>query len=1224
MSWTEQQKNAIELRNKSVIVSAAAGSGKTAVLTERLAQLISQPDSNIRADRIVVVTFTNDAASELKNRLDLKLRELLNKNPNDNHLLKQQILLQSAKISTINSFCFDLLRDNINEQGITSGFSVLDESENEIILNQSIDELINYYCLNEHDKISILYDKLCLKNDANLVEVIRLANDFLSSVAFRNQWLDKAVIEYEKSPFESVYCKKIFIDGVNQLKNAVKLALNCQEMLDDIFFDADEEKNKSVKKSYIQADEDKAIAEKALKIFISGKVPTDSEIEFCCNFERLVTVRNKEGVDTELRENYKAKRDLIIKTVRSVMHSFDNFESDFVENKDVVLILSEMLKMNDDIIWKKKCEKNAISFDDGERLVLELLSKIDDNGNISQSATAKRMSDYYDIVMIDEYQDSNNKQDLIFKLLSKNCHLNDDGALIYGNNVFLVGDVKQSIYRFRLANPKNFINTIKNSEPYSETSADCNTSIALNKNFRSSHEVIDFVNYIFSQVMSEQCGDVNYNDQEKLYFGAIEYETDISNDRKTNIAFINTNQDEDEEDVNDDESFSNELNVEAAYTADKIFDMIKNRYQTVLKDGSVRNCEPSDFCILIRVNKHAKNYIEELKKRGIDARGQEEKGYLSSREIAVLLDVLRIINNPLLDVSMAAVMMSPMYMFEFEEIAFLRTLSKSENLYTVMSNLVSGQYSDFSDVFFAERCKDFLDSLSSYRLAAVTMTVSELIQKIYDNTDFISVMQLYTDGEKKRANLRALIQYAKSYENSVSFEGNGGLSGFIRYIDKVIESGKDFEQGKISALSGNYVSVKTIHKSKGLEFPYVFIAETSSKFRKDYPQILCASDNRIGFVLYNQKLVRRYRTIPYIQIFNDNSAETISEELRLLYVALTRAKQKLFINLKCNEKILKNVSKLVNDYVINSVNINELANGAVSLSSWIWMSLFEHESFKSIAERTELIDYITDLPKIKNSDDLFTTEYVNESIEDKKLTVEIPLDAEPDLKICNEINELINYQYDKILSETPAKMSVTQITKKFKNEESNFDFKLKRPRFMSESMKLTGAEMGTAIHTFFQYCNFDLARENPESEIKSMIEKGYLSCAQAESINIENVKAFFENNLYKRIKKAESIWREKKFLVAIAELDIDNSLMNSLKKSDGMIKGIVDLIFRESGKLIMVDYKSDRGASAASLKERYKMQLDLYRAAIELITNEKVEEIYLYSFELKDTIKIEL
>ena len=1213
MGWTKQQQNAIDARNTSLIVSAAAGSGKTAVLTERLAKLIADESSGVRADRIVVVTFTNDAASELKKRLDMKLRELLNEHPDDRHLLKQQILLQNARISTINSFCFDLIRDNMSESGVTSAFGVLDDTDNKVLRARAMDELINYYSETEYDKISFMYDSFCIKDEKRLIEVIERADNFLSSVSFRDKWLDKAVVMYSTDVKDSEYYHGLIGTLKKLLEKALETADDNIGMVKRIFPDMSVA---AAVKSYEQAEEDYDKISGLLAVFRCGRFPTDEEAEQAQSFSDLVRV-GKTPHDKALREIYKKKRDIIKKTAAKVISSISAVESDYKESGEVTNILAEMLRKYQEILWEKKCEKNALSFDDGERLALELLSDVNENGEIIQSETAKKIADFYDIIMIDEYQDSNNKQDMIFKLISKNYKLDSNGQPLYGDNVFLVGDVKQSIYRFRLANPRNFINTLRNSTSYETESDSVNQYIILNQNFRSSPQVIDFVNYVFGQIMSEDCGDIEYNDDEKLCFGAAHYDGSGNDERITHINFINDDQDDEEEDT------AVKLNREAIFTASRIAKMLRDGVKVTDKNGNVRPCKPSDFCILVRNNVHINMYADELNRIGVPAKRNEETGYLKSREIAVLIDLLRIISNPLQDISMAAVMTSPMYMFSISDIAVIRSFDKNRALFPIIRGLADGEYEECTDMFLRERCMDFLDSLDSFRLDSVTMTIGELIGEIYDSTDFISVMQLYSDGDKKRANLRALIQYAQNYESAAAYDGSGGLNGFLRHLDRVMENG-DYAQGKVSSSAGDFVSVLTMHRSKGLEFPFVFIAETSVKFKFDAKPVMCSSDGRIGYVLYDPLLYRKYRTFQQVMLADDDEHDTRSEEMRLLYVALTRAQQQLFINLKCGEKALKRVGTIIDSCTLHNGDITEIVSEAKSFSDWLWAVLMRSGEFENIAEELQL-----DLDEIfletENCDKkLFETEYAENITAEEADGNDDNDEILPDDSIIEEMKNIISFEYDRELSLTPAKLSVTQITKKLKENNERFDYKLKRPKFKSTGSKLSGAERGTAIHTFFQYCDFDIAKTDTEKEIQAVTDKGHISKTEAESISIENVKAFFESELYKRICNADNYQREKKFMVAVSQLDMQNEIMDKLRRSDGMIKGIIDLLFEENGEIVIVDYKSDRGVSLEKLKERYTMQLRLYKAAIELTTGKHVKEAYLYSFEKKAHIAVEI
>lgn len=1214
MAWTKQQENAINARNTSIIVSAAAGSGKTSVLTERLVKLIADPASGVRADRMIIVTFTNDAAAEMKKRLDKRLRELINQNPGSSHLLKQQTLLQSAKISTINSFCFELIRDNITDQGITSGFGILDDAENKALKAQAMDELINWYSENEYEKISFLYDRFCIKNERVLVEVISLADDFLASVALRDKWLENSENEYRKDFRSSVYYNALMKSLRDRAEKALRYADDCLNMIGQIFPDI--QNYPQAQASFRQAEEEYDRVSELAGIIRSGRFPDKDEAGRLYAFDKLVTVTAKTPHSKELREIYKKKRELMKAMIPEIISGTTSAESDFTESAEVTFVLAEMLRKYQEIIWEKKCAKNAVSFDDGERLALEILADTDEHGRIIPSETARRTAEFYDIIMIDEYQDSNNKQDLIFKLISKNYKHTPDGEPMYGDNVFLVGDVKQSIYGFRLANLRNFINTLNVSVSYDPESCRPNQSIVLNKNFRSSQGIIDFVNFIFCQIMSENCGGINYNEDEMLYFGAQAY-IDAGESCLTEIALIN---DDPPEDIGDEAQDIHDVNYEAEYTAGKIAAMINGKYP-VITDNGTRPCRPSDFSILVRGNKFISIYAKALEERGIPAKAGEETGYLRSREIAVLIDLLRVIDNPLSDVPVAAVMTSPMFMFTIQELAYIKSLDREIPVYSILLRLADGLYSDCTDGTLTGKCRDFLGFVDSFRLSAVTMTIGELIGLIYDTTDFISVMQMSRDGEKKRANLRLLIQYARNYESSSAYEGSGGLGGFLRHIDRVLETG-DYPQGKVAAASGDYVAIQTLHGSKGLEYPFVFIAETSRKFRCDSMNAMFSDDGRIGYNLYDPKLIRRYRTFQQIMLYEEEKSSVRSEEMRLLYVGMTRAKQKLFVNLKAGEKSLRRVRADIDRIRLSGGDISEAVCNAEMFSDWLWVSLIRHEEMVKASEQIGLEIPESCVQFRGRLFDVVTAEPGDLPVQIHK--TEVCRDAAPDPEICREIMEMIGTEYDRSLSEMPAKLSVTQITRKFKEEDEEFDFRLKRPRFISEGSRLSGAERGTAIHTFFQYCDFENARNDSQTELERMIGMGYLSRVQAEAVEHGKVRAFFESGLYRRMTAAERVWREKKFMVAVADLDIDNSLMDLLKRSDGMIKGIVDMMFEEKDGVVIVDYKSDRGVTAGELARRYSVQLQLYRSAVELTMKKKVKAAYLYSIELEKEIPIDI
>lgn len=1206
MKWTKQQQTAIDARNASFIVSAAAGSGKTAVLTERLVKLLADADSGVRADRIAAVTFTNAAASELKKKLDRRLRQLINDCPGDTYLLRQQVLLQSAKISTINSFCFELLRDNITEQGITSGFGVLDENDDRVIKEQAINELLDIYSRQEYEKISYLYDKFCISDRQPLIDVILGTDRFLSSVAMGEKWLDMAVSEYKKEFPDSIYYDAFFKDITKKLQTALRLAEENISAVENIFPDMT---IPQAEKSLLQAQEDFGRVQSLLTFAENRRFPDKEDVEYALNFSRLVVLRGKIEYNGAVREIFKTRRERIKDIMKDVTPCFISAPRDFEESGKVAELLAEAVKRFRELVWQRKCAKNSISFDDGERLVLELLADYDSEGRIVQSETAKRIADYYDIILVDEYQDSNNKQDIIFKLLSKGFKHDEKGRPMYGRNAFVVGDVKQSIYRFRLANPKNFIEVMEASEEYDPESSSENKAILLNKNFRSSPEVINFVNFIFGNLMTRHCGDIDYTDSEKLYFGAGQY-GENSEERLTHIVFIDTDS-EDMQNTDEDER------VEAELTADKIADMLKSGAIVTENDGTQRKCTPKDFCILVRTNPAANIYAKALEKRGIPVRGNDEKGYLKSREIAILTDLLRIIANPLKDVPLAAVMVSPMYPFDMRDLAVLKSCDRKKRLFSLVKAAANGELS--VDVELSLRCKEFATAIDGFRLNAVTMTIGELIRSIYDTTDFISVMQQYTDGEKKRANLRLLIQYAQNYENIAAADGGGGLSGFVAHLDRVLESG-DYEQGKVSAASGDYAVVQTLHKSKGLEYPFVFIAELGYEFRFDSERVMCSDDGRIGFILCEKELLRRYRTFQQVMLCSEGQRDTRSEEMRLLYVGLTRAKQQLFINLKCGADEKDRVKSLMEKCVVDGNDISGLAETAKNFSDWFWLALMMHDDFPAIAELIGIDGGSFGFPAFDSQDKIFDFEFCTE-LSKIGLKAEEKAPAKADPVIIKRLTGMFESSYDRTLAETPAKLSVTQISKKF-SEEKEFDFQLKRPRFLSEKTKMTGAERGTAIHTFFQYCSFENAIADTKAEVQRLVDGGFLTKHQAEVIDFEKIRAFFRTDLYKRICLAKRVEREKKFTVAAAHLNISDAVFDRLRDSDGMIKGIIDLMYEDEDGIVIVDYKSDRGMTEEQLREHYRRQLEIYKAALELTTEKEVKGLSLYSIELKKEVVI--
>lgn len=1179
--WTAEQLDAITVRERSVIVSAAAGSGKTSVLVERLIRIIADRENPVPIEKIIVVTFTNDAAAEMKQRLSMSLSELMEQRPSDKWISRQHAMLGNAAISTIHSFCFELIRDNISMLSLASDFRIIDETEENILKDSVLRDLIDSYYEKYPELMEMLNNNFCGNNDAPLCRMILDLYSSISSIPFFENWLSKLNEQYDSNMYLQEYIKR--------LKSTLTV---CGKRLDTAYKKASDI---SDDKLIMLINDDKNILNKAILV-----LETDDYDEFS-NWLSNVKYKNfptagKNYAYPEERQSIKKIRDSVKEIVKSMCEKrgmLVNAHDDIKRHKEVMSALSQIIIQFSENLYRAKESKNAIGFDDAEQIVLNLLAECSEDGKITRTKLAEELSEYYQVIMIDEFQDSNNRQDMIFRLLSHN-----GSAEEYGNNLFFVGDVKQSIYRFRLANPDNFINAVNNAVPYKESDKR-NSYIKLNRNFRSSEQVINFVNYVFKNIMSESAGDIDYNEEEYLIKGAEFYE----NNRDTHIMLI-------------DKSDDNYEDIEAVCVAEKIRRML-NEKNPVSKDNgkSSRPCEMRDFCILLRNRKKIPVYARELEKNGITVSCEEVSGYLKSREVSILLNLLRVVDNPLSDIPIASVMLSPMFMFSADELTEIRLINKEHNIYTNLYDALGIENDNpiFSkDDIIYTKLKFLYDMINELRLLSSFYTLPELIQKIYDSTDFTSVIQLYKDSEKKKANLRMLLEYANSYE----LNSGSGLSGFIRYIDNIMESKGDFRSGNVSASSQNAVCIKTMHKSKGLEFPFVFIAETSTKFsiQDKLKPFQFSYDCGIGFKFQNKEKYEKFTTIPYEYICSYNQNKMLSEEMRLLYVALTRAKERLFITVNRSESEADKAQEYAADIYINQGITSSLVSSAKSMGDWILMTLLSHRKSGYLREIFGVYESF-----VNNDDFLISYEDVrpNENFEEYKNSEEAQVNT-VDNETVKKLRKYFEFEYDLTLAELNSKLSVSDVSKK----DDSDSFILSRPMFMTESGELTAAEKGTALHRFLQFTDFQKLEDDFKKEKKRMLDFGYISQKQSESIQYEDIDAFLHSEIYKMIKNSYRIIREKKFLISINDLELENEFSDKYKGTDGMLNGIIDMIIENEDHFILVDYKTDKINNINIIAEKYKGQIYLYKKALEKMEKKTVKAALIYSFYKKTEIRI--
>ncbi len=1188
MGFTKAQQSAVDARGQSVIVSAGAGSGKTSVLIERLIKILSDEENKTPAEKIIVVTFTRDAASQIRQRLSSALDKKLSEEPDNLWLMSQQSDLCFAKISTIHSFCFDMIRDNAETAEVLSDFRVADDNEEKLMLSLAVKNVVERISFENPDVKREITDFFCRKKDTELYSVLYKFYAYAVSLPFYEDKLKDIL--------------KGFSDGIDK-----SLLEEYTEILSDKardFYETASYAYEFIEKSGDEKNLPTIENERDTFLDISEKmkdetIPFDDRINLFASveFKRMATFKTEDEhiailkeKCTDARNKYK---DEYKKICSESLFRFSDIEDDRLIHERILSHLTEIAVMIDEEYSLIKEEKNVLTFSDAERVAVKLLCRKDENGNIVKTELAEELSSYYGEIMIDEYQDSNAMQDLIFRMLSKNSQ-----------NLFTVGDIKQSIYRFRQADPSIFAGVLKSSAEYEEAKEKEPSVIRLNDNFRSSKDVVGFVNYVFSLLMSEKVGEIEYSENQELRASAKFPE----HSRATEILVINDEEDEEPEYEENDETkkSSDEIDEkavksEALIVASKIKEMISSEEKIVRADEeTMRRCEPKDFCILVRTKNAGLIFSEELEKLGIRVANEDESGYLKSDEMSVLINLLKIIDNPLLDIPMASVMMSAMFMFTPDEMAKIRLCNKKAPLYSAVCEAVMNENAEYH-----LKLRAFKESLDRLRTLSSGYNLEKLIRTIYDNTDYLTVMQLYGNGEKKKANLRLLLEYAKTYEKNY----NGGLSGFVRYINTVFENGGDFKKVSMASESDNVVSIKTIHKSKGLEYPFVFLCAVSTKFNRTdiNSQIQTDNDKGIGFKIRKRKELKYYNSF-YSYIYSRrNLSYLISEEMRLLYVAMTRAKDRLFITLKNDKKLKSSVEKIGVSVGVNERITPYLASKADCMMDWIAAALAVHPVDNPIRELCGLPLSVSDreIPEI-----------VFDICEDVSLTAQKKSAAMPDMKKFEELKKAIEFDYDMSLSKTAAKLTVTEISAE------NSEMTLKRPKFVTSQGRLSGAEKGTATHLFMQYCDMEKAEKSVSIERDRLYENGLLGNKESTAIEIPLIEKFFKSDLYSRMKSAENLQRERKFLLKISDISVPDELKNIYKDTDGMIQGVVDCLFEEDDGIVVVDYKTDSSKDENALKEEYAPQLILYKAALEAVYDKKVKEAIIYSFRLGKEIRI--
>ena len=1181
--WTDGQLLAIEEKGQNILVAAGAGSGKTAVLVERIIQKIINDKMDI--DKILVVTFTNAAAAEMRERILEAIYKKLEEVPNDEHLQKQIILLGRSNISTIHSFCLDVIKNNFYEINVSPNFRIGDEAEIALLKQETIEEIFEeLYEKEDEEFIQLLdiYDGY--RNDDKLKEIILKIYNYIQSSPFPMEWLDEKVEDFNISDDQDIAktkwgeiiiteFKELVQDGIKKLENIISNARRFSEM----------EKWNTV----MQADINE----------YTSVIAVENNWDNLCN--KAYSIDNlkwpvDKKVELEIKDIAKQVRDDVKKNVFKARDTYLNYTSEEIKQDmqymyKILTKIKTIIQQFSELFENKKREKNVIDFNNIEHFALEILVKRNEKGVYQPTEVAKKYIEKFEEIAIDEYQDSNMVQEYILSTISN------------GKNMFMVGDVKQSIYKFRQARPELFLGKYEAYKLKENLKANDDLKIQLFQNFRSRSNILQITNVIFENIMSKELGDINYNEEEYLRQDK-DYEE--PEDKKINYAgkaelhIIDMAKDEEDEEV--EELHMEKAEIEANFVANKIQELLEKNYQIYdKKQKKYRKVEYKDMVILLRATSAiAPVYEKTLVEKNIPVFSDAGAEYLYSIEIQTIMSVLKIIDNPLQDIPLVAVMRSMIGGFSDNELIKIRLHNKKGYYYNALK-----QAQEKEEGLLKTKIEDFLEKVSKWREKSKHINIDELIWTIYLETGYYNYASVMPDGNVRVANLKMLFEKAKNFESS----SVKGLFNFINFIDKIKLSSGDMGAAKLIGENENVVRIMSIHKSKGLEFPVVFLCDTAKQFnmRDLNENIMLHQDIGLGpkYIDPNKKI--SYNTMAKEAIKIQAKREAISEEMRVLYVALTRAREKLIITgvEKNYNKTEQNQKKALEIYTkLEPILIKQYK----SYLNWIELVNLCDEKMKDLIEvHTHKVKDISKLvtPKEENTEDLI-----------KKW---LPTDNE----VKKEIAKLLTWEYsNKFATTLESKTSVTKIKQLQMGEQQN-QITLPKPKFLNKTEKLTNAEKGTLVHLCMQ--KLDFSKENDMADIEEMIKdlvvREIITENEAEQINKQTIYNFAQSNIAKEIAKSKKVFKEAPFYINIPakeiyKTDTDEKIL---------VQGIIDLYFEnQDGNLILLDYKTDRVENVEELKQKYKVQLELYKKALEYATNKQIQTIYIYSTCLNKTIEI--
>ena len=1184
--------------------------GKTAVLVERIINKII--NEKIDIDSLLVVTFTNAAASEMRERILNAIYKIIDEENSNietiNHLYRQITLLNKAQICTIDSFCLDVIRNNFFEIDISPNFRIADTAEIELLKQEVLEKIFE----EKYESLDKDFEKLIktytsYRDDAPLKDLVLKIYTYISSNPFPLKWLNEQINKFNikdiKQDFSRTIWGKILLNQMGE------------ELEDDIKKLSQEQKRLSVEselESYERVISSDLQQLEMLKVNLDS---WDKAYNLALNIEFLKWPSNRKITNPE-KDKAKDLRDKIKKSFNSKRDKIFTSNSeeaniDLNQMYEILLKLEKLIIYFDEEFMKAKKEKNIVDFSDIEHLALQILLK-EDNGEYIPTEIAKKYQEQFTEIAIDEYQDSNLVQEYILTAISK------------GNNIFMVGDVKQSIYKFRQANPELFLEKYKTYSKQPQNPNE-NLKIQLFKNFRSRKQVLDFTNLIFENIMSEQLGEIDYNEEEYLNLGASYEESKEDLIPEIDILDLAEKEVSEEDEINEDsqeQETVEDIEIEAKFVAQKIRNIIDNKFQIYDNKKQIfRDIEYRDIVVLLRSTKNKANIFEkELLKQNIDVYSDTSQEYLESYEIQIIMDLLKIIDNPYQDLPLVHVMLSPIGMFTNDDLLEIRLADNFDNFYTAMLKAKLSAEKELK-----EKIESFLEKIENWRKLNNILNLDELIWTIYEDTGFLNYVLLMPNGEIRSANLKMLFERAKQYETA-SFKG---LFNFINFIEKIKIGSGDLGSAKLISENENVVRIMSIHKSKGLEFPVVFLCSTGSSFNMmDLNQdILLHQNLGIGAKYIDYDMQIKYDTLSKMALREKILEENLSEEMRVLYVALTRSKEKLYITgvKKDFEKEKAKIQEMVDIYKKENNKINPiLLKKYKKYIDWIMLVyLYNTEEAKekmkiNIIPKQEIL---TDIQEVEEKIDI-----IQILEENSKDITEVEL-----IELKNKLE--FNYKY-KYLEDIPTKKSVTEIVEMSKkditanievSEETTEQTEFPKPKFLigTEEEKITSAQKGTLIHLCMK--NLTFGKDYNLQDVKDLIDdleiRKIITQKEKEAINPYVILKFTKSKTWEELKDAKEYHKEEPFYINIPAKDV----IDTVADENILVQGIIDLYYiNKDNHLVLLDYKTDYVVEGDEhiLIERHKPQLMLYKKALEEGLNRKVDRIIIYSTGLGKEVEI--